>query len=245
MILYFYITKKLHFCGVFGAFCGTRTHNLLITSQLLCQLSQESKLKWRLRRGSNPRPPAWQAGTLTNWATEPYIWWKQQGSNLWPSACKADALPAELCFQILMVTPRGIEPLLPPWKGGVLTAWPRGHNWSFLWDSNPQPADYKSAALPIEPRKRIYYDLNIKFKLATQKGLEPSTSGVTGRHSNQLSYWAVWWWKQQGSNLWPSACKADALPAELCFRNKWWPLGESNPCYHRERVVSWPLDQGA
>ena len=25
-------------------------------------------------------------------------------------------------------------------------------------------------------------------KLATQKGLEPSTSGVTGRHSNQLSY---------------------------------------------------------
>ena len=54
------------------------------------------------------------------------IWWKQQGSNLWPSACKADALPAELCFQILMVTPRGIEPLLPPWKGGVLTAWPRG-----------------------------------------------------------------------------------------------------------------------
>ena len=26
--------------------------------------------------------------------------------------------------------------------------------------------------------------------MATQKGLEPSTSGVTGRHSNQLSYWA-------------------------------------------------------
>ena len=26
-----------------------------------------------------------------------------------------------------LVTPRGIEPLLPPWKGGVLTAWPRSH----------------------------------------------------------------------------------------------------------------------
>ena len=25
--------------------------------------------KWREWRGSNPRPPAWQAGTLTNWAT--------------------------------------------------------------------------------------------------------------------------------------------------------------------------------
>ena len=27
--------------------------------------------------------------------------------------------------------------------------------------------------------------------MATQKGLEPSTSGVTGRHSNQLSYTRV------------------------------------------------------
>ena len=29
------------------------------------------------------------------------------------------------------------------------------------------------------------------LKVATQKGLEPSTSGVTGQHSNQLSYWAT------------------------------------------------------
>ena len=27
--------------------------------------------------------------------------------------------------------------------------------------------------------------------MATQKGLGPSTSAVTGRHSNQLSYWAI------------------------------------------------------
>ena len=83
------------------------------------------------------------------------------------------------------------------------------HYWSWWSESNQQPADYKSAALPLSQWSI--------FKVATQKGLEPSTSGVTGRHSNQLSYWAVWWWKQQGSNLWPSACKADALPAELCF----------------------------
>ena len=27
------------------------------------------------------------------------------------------------------------------------------------------------------------------------------------------------WWRQQGSNLRPSECKSDALPAELCPRN--------------------------
>ena len=30
-------------------------------------------------------------------------WWEQQGSNLWPSACKADALPAELCSHIFTI----------------------------------------------------------------------------------------------------------------------------------------------
>jgi hypothetical protein len=28
-------------------------------------------------------------------------------------------------------------------------------NWSRRWDSNPQPADYKSAALPIELRRHF------------------------------------------------------------------------------------------
>ena|GEM_PF-5024050 len=66
--------------------------------------------------------------------------------------------------------------------------------------------------------------------MATLKGLEPSTSAVTGRRSNQLSYSATslapastsWqragfgplneWWARLGLNQRPPACEADALP---------------------------------
>ena len=69
--------------------------------------------KWRLRWDSNPRPPPWQGGVLTNWTTKPFLystaknaasfkkWWELQGSNLWPSVCKTDALPAELNSHIV------------------------------------------------------------------------------------------------------------------------------------------------
>ena len=51
--------------------------------------------------------------------------------------------------------------------------------------------------------------------LAEWTGLEPATPGVTGRYSNQLNYHSLIWWVLQGSNLRPSPCKGDALPAEL------------------------------
>ena len=60
--------------------------------------------------------------------------------------------------------------------------------------------------------------------MAQRTGLEPATPGVTGRYSNRLNYRCAsagltpdsqGWWVMTGSNRRPSACKADALPAEL------------------------------
>ena len=58
-------------------------------------------------------------------------------------------------------------------------------------------------------------------------GLEPPTSRLSGVRSNRLSYKPICqsslsglsliptWWRWGGSNSWPPACKAGALPAEL------------------------------
>ena len=45
-----------------------------------CSLIAALLKSWRNGRGSNPRPPAWQAGILTSWTTAPHN--KKPGSDL-------------------------------------------------------------------------------------------------------------------------------------------------------------------
>ena len=61
--------------------------------------------KWWAKVDSNHRPHDYQSCALASWAIGPSLWllhfflgtwWRLAGSNRWPPACKAGALPAEL-----------------------------------------------------------------------------------------------------------------------------------------------------
>ena len=57
-------------------------------------------ITWWAKMDSNHRPHDYQSCALASWAIGPYSltssWWRLAGSNRWPPACKAGALPAEL-----------------------------------------------------------------------------------------------------------------------------------------------------
>ena len=87
------------------------------------------------------------------------------------------------------------------------------------------PSQIRSASLGsnlvVVESQETQWSLNLHWsfiqplrKMVGQSGLEPPTSRLSVVCSSQLSYWPVWW-RLAGSNRWPPACKAGALPAEL------------------------------
>ena len=71
--------------------------------------------KWWAKMDSNHRPHDYQSCALASWAIGPYdfFWWRLAGSNRWPPACKAGALPAELNPHIVFTVCLGTSSLYP------------------------------------------------------------------------------------------------------------------------------------
>ena len=79
--------------------------------------------------------------------------------------------------------------------------------------------------------------------LAEWTGLEPATPGVTGRYSNQLNYHSMRLlallqvlFSTRKNRTTSATNLPDCQPPQVGLL--WRPLGDSNPCNHRERVVS-------
>ena len=95
--------------------------------------------------------------------------------------------------------------------------------WRRKRDSNPRDAFTPCRfSRPIPSAGLGYSSILSIFSLVAEEGLEPPTSRVWTVRSSQLSYSAIYcyllifnWWRLGGSNPWPPACKAGALPAEL------------------------------
>ena len=98
-LLLLFFRKEHDTLRVFVAvFCNSQRYSVFFC---LLFFFREKKSKWWAQMDSNHRPHAYQACALTTWAMRPF-WWRWGGSNSWPPACKAGALPAELHPHLLV-----------------------------------------------------------------------------------------------------------------------------------------------
>ena len=143
------------------------------------------------------------------------------GSNCRHLACKASALPAELIARVV-VTPTGFEPMLSPWKGGVLTAWPRGHG------SSSRTRTYDKSV-----NSRLLYQLSYwgiffppKRKMERKTRLELATPTLA-RWCSTTELLPHMWCSGTELNRRHGDFQSPALPTELP-EQKWRPRSDLN-----------------
>ena len=115
-----------------SAYISNRTLKMekyfLFWSKMEKKWNQKIRIKLQFRRGRKTRQIASfiKLKTAQQYILERFCYGTPDAIRTHDLQSRSLTLyPAELQAQI-MVTHRGFEPLLPPWEGGVLTAWPMG-----------------------------------------------------------------------------------------------------------------------
>ena len=157
-----------------------------------------SAYKW-MEVDSNHRSNLQQIYSLPPLATrEPihkFFKWGLQGSNLWPSACKADALPAELRPHIRPRRDSNSRP--PPWQGGALTNWATGPFSNYSGYIYPENYIQRINLSSIFTYSRFGYALDRLVTVSSMR-YRTSTSALSTSSSSRgltnLSLWDISSW---------------------------------------------------
>ncbi len=131
------------------------------------------KIKWSGKRDSNPRPSAWKADALANWAIPAnLICYANISRKVAPHIDSENILSKT--WRKFFNGGEGRIWTSEGWAGRftVCSLWPLGNlstlrsclilQWSQRRESNPRPTDYKSVALPSELRWQPSYQCTIR-----------------------------------------------------------------------------------
>src|SRR6185437_5239035 len=159
-------------------------------------------------RAGRPRPPAARPHKREARRTGPAQLqpWPARRAGARANFRKPPAQPGREAVSKMVNRP------FPPVSQGALTPGKAPRRWSGV------PADCFLRPLRVGRRAVTASTDSACGLMAGTTGLEPATSDVTGRRSNQLNYVPALggpngceWWAITDSNRGPSACKADAL----------------------------------